>query len=1004
MTCEQIQELLWDYCFELLEPGQSRRVAEHLSQCPPCARGFEGLRELLGSWRDVPAPPGLAQRALEAAKAPRGPAMAGEVRRVGWHVVTRWLVAAGVLAAVVLSGVYVHLAGLRPGAQDTMVIAPRRFVVAGPMATLAAAHGAVRVTVTNGEAGTPVALSGGDLQLLHPDSGSRYYALSMFDADRTGMTAAEFTLPGGLPDGLPATGSSRRGGSAPAPELLLGVRTVSELGDDSLTLPVALARAYRALLETDRYYYRPGETLRVRGVLLNQVTLEPEPELAAEVRLLDSAGRPLITKETTCSPQGLFGVELALPVDLAPGEYRLAVSADRLVGEQAIEVVEGPVPTTGERAVALHLGPRRTWYRPGEMVEVTIRARGPRGEPIAGAYVEVRATVDRRPVGPAVSARTDSRGRGTVSLPLPEVLPAAAEDGDGGVLRLEARLKQDEEVLGLAEAFVGVSREPVRIAVRPEAGVLVPGVENLLYVLVTRPDGAPTSAQVTLRSDEGTRLVSQTDELGLAALALTPSEAGLKGTLVVRDDLGYQRRLALDLPIPDPAPTVLVRPERWYNPSDEPLSVTVLGPKDADYVLLDVSLNGQLALVRKATLTDGVGQVDLALPEYSGEMVGVLELRGYLPGASGPAGSVARRVCVGPSQPLLLQLHAKLAGAPERRLTLSVGGRGEQEGSAWLSVAVSALPPGSEDEPANWRGRYLLGDRPQEDAPLRAWVEKRALDDLFPPAGGLADRARADRLALALLGAGDQLLPEGSFVAGSPATRYSRGKGLKPLAHPPIRVGRPVRGPVGEAMSARSLQVKRTYPAKVASVARTQARFLPPVGTGLWVVAWGLGLIGLAALLQALWHVGKRAPAGSLAQTAVAWVVAVLVVAVVLPRADSPQAYSQIARLAEAEALPEVLTAAAPPTFLAGEGPISLPPVRLAGREPRTLLWKPELQTDGKGTVELDLPQVPAEGRVRVSILALVNGQVTGATFVLGADTTGQTVALLSGAVSAWPR
>ena len=977
MTCGQIRELLWDYCFELLEPGQSRRVAEHLSQCPSCALGLQGLRELLGSWEDVPAPPGLAQRALEAARPPREPTVVSEVRPVGWHVVTRWLVAAGVLAAVVLSGVYVHLAGLSPRAQDTMVIAPRRFVVAGPMASLAAARGAVRVMVSNGEAGTPVALSGGDLRLLHPDSGNPYYTLSMFDADRTGMTAAEFTLPGGLPDGLPATGGSEREGSAPGPELLLSGRVASELGDDSFTLPVALERSYRPLLETDRYYYRPGETLRVRGVLLNQVTLEPEPSLPVAVRLLDADGRPLATRQALCSPRGLFGAELALPADLAPGEYRLAVSVAQSVGEQTIQVVEGPLPPTPEGAVALHLEPARPWYRPGETVDVNIRARGPRGEPIAGAHVDVRATVAHRPVGPAVSARTDSGGRGTVSLALPEVLPAADEDGEGAVLRLEARLMQDEEVIGVAEAFVGVSREPVRVAVRPEAGVLVPGVENLLYVLVTRPDGAPTSAQVTLNCDDGTSRASRTDELGLAALAVTPSGDGVGATLVVRDDVGYERRLALDIPVPDPAPTVLVRPERWYNPSDEPIAVTVLGPKDAGYVLLDVSLNGQLALARKATLTGGVGYLDIALPDYAGEMVGVLELRGYLPGASGPAGSVARRVCVGPSKPLLLQ--ARLAGAPEQRLTLSVVGRGGQEGAAWLSVAVSALPPGLENEPANWTGRYLLGDRPQEDAPLRAWVEKRALGDLLPRGGAPADHARADRLALALLGAGDRLLPEGSFAPAALArTEVSR----------------------------RALQVKRTYPARVASVARTQARFISPLGTGLWVVACGLGLIGLAALLQALWHVGKRAPAGPLAQTAVAWVVAVLVVVVVLPRADSPRAYSETARLAEAGASPEVLTAAAPPTFVAGEGPISLPPVRLAGREPRTLLWRPEVETDGNGVVELKLTQVPAEGRLRVSVLAVVSGRVSGATFILDDPPAGgqtQTVALLTGAASAWP-
>ena len=138
---------------------------------------------------------------------------------------------------------------------------------------------------------------------------------------------------------------------------------------------------------------------------------------------------------------------------------------------------------------------------------------------------------------------------------------------------------------------------------------------------------------------------------------------------------------------------------------------------------------------------------------------------------------------------------------------------------------------------------------------------------------------------------------------------------------------------------------------------------------------------------------------------------AALVVVVVLPRAESPQAYSEAARLAEAEALPEVLLPASPPTFLAGEGPIHLPPVRLAGREPRTLLGDPNAQTDSNGVVELELPP-PIGGprrRLRVSVLVVVSGRVTGATFILDDPPAGgqtQTVALLTEPLlwrSAWP-
>ena len=681
MTCEQVQDRLWDYGFELLEPGESRRVAEHLRGCPGCTRQLERLRALLASWPEVSAPAGLAERALEAVEESREP-VAAEVEPVGWHVVTRWLVAAGVVAAVALSGVYVRLAGLRPDAQDTMVIAPHRFALSGPLAP-APAQGAVRVLVTDGETGAPVARAHGTMDLLDPTSGP--YHLGSFETDRSGTAPLGFLLPGFLLE--EADGRTDH--------CELAVLAVSELGGDRFSLPVALERAYRPLLETDQDFYRPGENVRVRGVLLDEVMLRPQPDLRATVALLDADGRPLVSREATASHWGLFAAELPLPADLAPGEYRLAVSAAQSVSERPLQVVEGLEAPSPGGDVVLRLRPRRSWYRPGEAVEVDLSARDARGEPLAAARIDLSASIAGQPVGPAAPALTDGQGRASVRVALPEALPPADLDRVGCVLRLEARLRHDGRVTGVAEAFVGVSREPVRVAVRPEAGVPVPGVENLLYVLVTRPDGAPVSAEATIDLEAGRHLVSRTDEMGLTAFAVTPSEEGLKGILTVQDDTGYQRRLAFDLPIPSPAPRVLVRPERWYVPGGEPIRATVLGPKDTGEVFVDVALNGQSALTHTVSLTDGAGHLELSLPQHPTEVVGVLELRAYVPGTGGPAGSVARRVCVGPSRPIALRAEVR-GHAEGRRLTLSVAGGREDGGPAQLSVAVSELPPGLE--------------------------------------------------------------------------------------------------------------------------------------------------------------------------------------------------------------------------------------------------------------------------------------------------------------------
>ena len=960
MNCQETCELLYQYHFDLLEPGQSRRVAEHLRSCLRCSRELEGLRRVLDAWGETPVPPGLTERALSGVEAVPEPGPV-EVPHLGWHRAAWWLAAAGVLAAVVLGAAGLHLAGLRPSRQDTVLVAPRRFLLPGPMSA-AAGRAAVRVMVRTGGPTDwfPVAQAQGTLDLVERASGRPFYHLGSFTTEASGSAPVGFPLRGLLLE-ADRTRSDR---------YLLALKAVSEHGADWVTVPVVLQRAYRLLLETDQPVYRPGQRVRLRGVLLDEQALQPQPDASVTVRLLDARGRTLATRETASDHWGLFGAELALPRDLTPGTYDLVASSAESASQRPVRVVEAPLSDPGGPGVELHLRPRRPWYRPGDQVQVDLRARGPRGGPLSGARLEVRAAAAGWPLGPASTAETDPRGEATVSLTLPQVLPAGAVEGSAAAVRLEARLRLKGKVVAVGEAFVGVAREPLRVAVWPEAGVPVPGLQNLLYVLVTRPDGSPAPARLTLRTRTGLELQADTDRLGLAVLTLTPTDSGLEGTLTVEDEAGYSRRVTVNLPVPSPAPRVLVRPERWYVPGGEPIRVTVLGPPEAPWALLDVSVNGQLALTESAALRDGVGHLSVALPGGEADFAGIVELRGYLPGEAGPAGSVSRRVGVGPAR--RVALRAELAGpggaagrGPRLRLTLP-DFRGREQ-PPWFSVSASTVPAGLEPEPSRWVSRYLLGEAAGPEQALRNWLQPHALSYLIGKDGGGAPPPGADRLALALLGVGSRLLPQASVAAGDPQ---------------------------------RGFEVRRTYPEKLAAVARTQARFVPPVRAGLWTVSGGLLVIGLVSLMVGLWRVKEGGWGWGVLQAGLCWGVAAAVAFAVLPRLGSPQAYRQAAAEAASQARPQVLVPAPTPGLAPEEAPLSLPRPQFAGTLPRTLLWEPAVQANPQGVLELELPETPSGGRLRVSVLALVPTEtggytLSGATFLLDRETPPRTVALL---------
>ena len=904
MTCAQVRELLWEYAFDLLEPGQGKRVAEHLQDCPGCREELARLRHILASWKEVPAPTGLSERALRSAEsigvggqAERrlAPVAAGEAKAEGgaavpqrvvvprWVSAARWAFAAGLLLGLLLSGAYLFFVMLAPERQDTVVIAPTRLAMPGPM-TPVPSYGAMRVTVSDGTNGRPVAQATGRLELVRANQEAPFYDLCSFVTDAAGRAETRFLLPGRLiPEGQ---------GRSDLFQVRVEASTsygagegVGGIGHDRFALPILLERTYRLLLETDAGAYRPGETVRVRGLVADEVMLQPQPYVGVQLELHDSRGRTVASTRIRGTKWALFSGELPLPDDLAPGTYQLVASAGVSALEQTVDVV---------RAETEGGGPR-----PPKATESAAPGRAP------GA----------REAGAASSA--ESGGQSLSKPPSPSL----------------------------------------RVLVRPEAGVLVPGVENSVYVLVTDPDGRPASAQVTLRSADGPVLSARTDEVGLAVFSLRPGAEGFAGTLLVKGDAGTERQVDVRLAVPDPPATVLLRPERWYYRSGEPIRLTLLAPKYVSSAFLDVTQNGQLMFTRTVPLAGGATEVEFTFGKDEAPVLGLLELRAYPAEAQAILGSVSRQVCVGPAEPV--QVHAEVeppaegaTGSPSTggpRLRLAV----DRAVPSLLSVSVMVLPASEEGKPAGagFLGSYLLGDRLTEVGHSPA--ERFALADLFSPGGpgvnarGLLPPAR-DRVCSALLGAGSRI------VAGKPSD------------------------------PAAALLLTRTYPKKAASVARMQERFLPLLGIGLWSTAALLAAAGVGALTRVLGSPGagpgRRA---LLVQAAVAGAALGLILLAVLPQAQRPEFYREQARLAEEPSAPAVLGPAPSPRPLdAGTRPGAR---QEAGGEEgrgegtarerpylRALVWEPAVQTDAQGIALLDLPPLPAGSRLRVSVLALV--------------------------------
>jgi hypothetical protein len=183
-----------------------------------------------------------------------------------------------------------------------------------------------------------------------------------------------------------------------------------------------------------------------------------------------------------------------------------------------------------------------------------------------------------------------------------------------------------------------IAAQPLLIEAVPESGVLKPGVENIVYVLTSYPDGRP--AQATLLIDRGTGEVAEvkTSEFGLAECTLVPGP-GIASVLNItaQDERGLSARREVTLEgefVPD---TVLLRSDRAAYVVGETMELLALTPATGSGVsgwgsiYLDIVKGGQTLSTRSARVepVDEGGSAAQFAVDITPDMYGEIELHAY---------------------------------------------------------------------------------------------------------------------------------------------------------------------------------------------------------------------------------------------------------------------------------------------------------------------------------------------------------------------------------------
>jgi len=303
---------------------------------------------------------------------------------------------------------------------------------------------------------------------------------------------------------------------------------------------------YLACVSTDKPIYRSGETLYVRGVILNALDntpLKAGQEAVAMIEVLGPKGET-VTQGSTRTQDSVAGFAWTVPAGQAGGEYKVKMSfpwQGYPPAERTFDIRAYRAPRLKSQITFLRDG-----YGPGDKVTATLETKRAEGGIPAGARVTVYARVDGAEAwtGPAA---VDTAGYCTVSFPL----PAEIARGEGTL----AFAIEDGGVVETATKTIPILLQTVDLALYPEGGDLVAGLPTRVSVEARTPAQKPADIVGVIKDAAG-KVVAEfkTAHEGRGRFALLPAKDAAY-TLHITEPAGI--RTTYPLPAVKPAGAIL---------------------------------------------------------------------------------------------------------------------------------------------------------------------------------------------------------------------------------------------------------------------------------------------------------------------------------------------------------------------------------------------------------------------------------------------------------------
>lgn len=499
------------------------------------------------------------------------------------------------VAAAVVVGLYLYSAYVTRYSPD-----PQGTIVLGQNKLFADSFAAFRILVRDHTKSMPI--SGANVQLSIKGQGiSR--ELGKFVTNQDGSLSEAVYIP-----------------PVPSGKYKLVVDSQSKIGKDHIVRSIEIKRAYHVYLTTDKPVYQPGQTIHIRALVLNRLSLRPYANQPILFEILDSKGNKVFKTNLKSSEYGIASCDFELADEVNLGRYEIHTNTDDVKSQKTVTVKRYVLPK-----FKIELTTDKPFYLPSEKISSSIKANYFFGKPVTDAQVEVIGrTIYGKPTDIfKVTGTTDATGQFSFEARLAHYFAGKALPAKNALLEFEVRVKDNAKHEEIAVEKLILAQQSINIYIFSEGGNFLSDVESIFYIMTAYPNGQPAVCDVDIN---GT--VYKSDETGITIFKTNVNTQSLPLNIKARDNAGLTGTLKEEIRewYWSSRDKLLLRTDKAVYRAGETLNVNILSSLGSVTFFLDIIKNGQTVLTK--TLPADNGKAELAI-DLSGDLCGTLTINVY---------------------------------------------------------------------------------------------------------------------------------------------------------------------------------------------------------------------------------------------------------------------------------------------------------------------------------------------------------------------------------------